>query len=129
MSDELKPVAAIEQLTNHQQQADMDGTFVTVSRQALDEVLAYVTRAEPLRAAPDLEIPPDRPTLSYEALAGEAEEKGYTFTRADYDKMFSPAQPDAEVARLTALLNGRDTFIVNQGLFPEFVAALEKDRG
>lgn len=30
---------ALEQLCNHQQQADMDGIFVTVSRQALEEVL------------------------------------------------------------------------------------------
>lgn len=34
--------AAIENLTNHQQQADMDGTFVKVSRQALDEVLSFI---------------------------------------------------------------------------------------
>lgn len=37
-----RPDAAIENLTNHQQQADMDGTFVKVSRQALDEVLSYL---------------------------------------------------------------------------------------
>lgn len=37
-----RPDAAIENLTNHQQQADMDGTFVKVSRQALDEVLTYL---------------------------------------------------------------------------------------
>ena len=43
---ELKPIAAIEQLTMHQQQLDMDGVFVGVSRQALDELLAYVTRAD-----------------------------------------------------------------------------------
>ena len=43
---ELKPIAAIEQLTVHQQQLDMDGVFVGVSRQALDELLAYVTRAD-----------------------------------------------------------------------------------
>ena len=38
----IEPTAAIEQLTNHQQQADMDGCFVTVSRQALEEVLDYL---------------------------------------------------------------------------------------
>ena len=43
---ELEPIAAIEQLTMHQQQLDMDGVFVGVSRQALDELLAYVTRAD-----------------------------------------------------------------------------------
>lgn len=37
-----RPDAAIENLTNHQQQADIDGTFVKVSRQALDEVLSYL---------------------------------------------------------------------------------------
>lgn len=44
-----RPDAAIEALTNGQQQADMDGTFVKVSRQALDETLAYIaTIAGPL---------------------------------------------------------------------------------
>lgn len=55
---ELKPIAAIEQLTMHQQQLDMDGVFVGVSRQALDEVLAYVTRADgwqDIADAPELE--------------------------------------------------------------------------
>lgn len=38
--EELAP--AIEQLRDHQQQIDADGTFVGVSRQALDEVLAAI---------------------------------------------------------------------------------------
>lgn len=37
-----RPDAAIEQLANHQEQLDFDGVMVGVSRQALDEVLAYV---------------------------------------------------------------------------------------
>jgi F420-0:gamma-glutamyl ligase len=36
------PQAAIDALTNHQEQCDMDGMMVKVSRQALDEVLAYI---------------------------------------------------------------------------------------
>ncbi len=32
---------ALDALRNHQQQLDMDGTFVGVSRQALDELLAW----------------------------------------------------------------------------------------
>lgn len=43
MSDDTE--AAIEQLTNHQQQLDMHGEFVGVSRQALDELLAGYTTA------------------------------------------------------------------------------------
>ena len=35
------PSGAIDQLTNHQRQLDMDGTFVGVSRQALDELLTF----------------------------------------------------------------------------------------
>lgn len=38
----IEPTAAIENLTNYQQQADMDGVLVTVSRQALEEVLDYL---------------------------------------------------------------------------------------
>ena len=38
------PVDAIDALTHGQQQADMHGEMVKVSRQALDEVLAYVAR-------------------------------------------------------------------------------------
>lgn len=35
---------AFYQLRHHQQQADMDGVFVTVSRQALEEVLDAIER-------------------------------------------------------------------------------------
>jgi hypothetical protein len=37
-----RPDAAIENLMNNQVQCDMDGCMVQVSRQALDEVLAYL---------------------------------------------------------------------------------------
>jgi hypothetical protein len=37
-----RPDAAIEQLTNHQQQLDQDGVMVGVSRQALEEVLEWL---------------------------------------------------------------------------------------
>ena len=37
-----RPDAAIESLTNDQVQCDADGVMVEVSRQALDEVLAYL---------------------------------------------------------------------------------------
>jgi len=37
-----RPQAAIDNLANHQEQCDMDGVMVKVSRQALDEVLTYV---------------------------------------------------------------------------------------
>lgn len=36
----------IEHLRNNQGQADMDGVIVTVSRQAIDETLAYVAELE-----------------------------------------------------------------------------------
>ena len=41
------PVDAIVNLTNHQQQCDMDGVMVQVSRQSLCEVLLYVTEVRP----------------------------------------------------------------------------------
>lgn len=56
-----RPDAAIENLTHHQQQSDMDGTFVKVSRQALDEVLSFIAAMQPapqwqgIESAPDLE--------------------------------------------------------------------------
>jgi hypothetical protein len=37
-----RPQAAIDNLTNHQEQCDADGCMIKVSRQALDEVLAYL---------------------------------------------------------------------------------------
>ena len=40
------PFGAIQHLTEHQRQLDMDGCHVGVSRQALDEVLAYVARMQ-----------------------------------------------------------------------------------
>jgi len=46
------PAAAIENLTHHQQQADMDGTFVKVSRQALDEVLSFIAAMQPAPREP-----------------------------------------------------------------------------
>jgi hypothetical protein len=36
------PQAAIDNLTNHQEQCDMDGCMIKVSRQAMDEVLTYL---------------------------------------------------------------------------------------
>lgn len=41
------PDAAIKNLRDYQRQLDMDGSEVGVSRQALDEVLAYLTRPTP----------------------------------------------------------------------------------
>lgn len=41
------PVDAIVNLVNHQQQCDEDGVMVQVSRQALCEVLAYITEMRP----------------------------------------------------------------------------------
>lgn len=52
--------AAIEQLTNHQQQLDQDGIMVGVSRQAVDEVLAAL-------AARDAEIAWLREALAFYA--------------------------------------------------------------
>lgn len=43
--DAVRPSAAIENLIGHQQQLDEHGAFVGVSRQALDEVLAYLQGA------------------------------------------------------------------------------------
>lgn len=40
-----EPTAAIKNLREHQQQLDIDGIFVGVSRQALEEVLAFVAAA------------------------------------------------------------------------------------
>ena len=40
------PLDAINNLINHQEQLDMDGCMVAVSRQALDEVLAFVNNNE-----------------------------------------------------------------------------------
>lgn len=42
--EDVLPDDAIEHLRNHQRQLDMDGCEVGVSRQALDEVLDYITR-------------------------------------------------------------------------------------
>ncbi len=58
-----EPAEAIEQLRNHQQQIDEDGTFVGVSRQALDEVLAYLDAAP----SPDPSLS-DRETPEIERL-------------------------------------------------------------
>jgi hypothetical protein len=49
MTTDADIVPAIENLRTNQQQLDMDGIIVGVSRQALEEVLAYVER---LRAVP-----------------------------------------------------------------------------
>lgn len=46
------PVEAIKNLADHQQQLDMDGCMVGVSRQALDETLAYITGINSAPAAP-----------------------------------------------------------------------------
>ena len=52
MTDELKPcpTKAIKHLTKHQHQMDFDGVMVGVSRQALNEVLAYVNTCIPTPA-------------------------------------------------------------------------------
>lgn len=83
-----RPDAAIENLTNHQQQADMDGTFVTVSRQALDEVLTYIAamtvQAEPVfawrytRADGHFFLTPQRCRDGYPEADGWSEEALYT---------------------------------------------------
>ena len=44
-----RPDAAIENLTNYQGQADMHGETVIVSRQALDETLAYIEAVKAAR--------------------------------------------------------------------------------
>lgn len=46
-SNPAVPVDAIVNLVNHQQQCDEDGVMVQVSRQALCEVLAYITEVRP----------------------------------------------------------------------------------
>lgn len=40
------PLGAIKNLTEYQRQLDVDGCHVGVSRQALDEVLAYITKLQ-----------------------------------------------------------------------------------
>lgn len=54
----IRPDAAIEQLSRHQTQCDIDGVMVQVSRQALDEVLAYLAAAAEAasRLPPEKEI-------------------------------------------------------------------------
>lgn len=61
-STRVVPVEAIKSLTEHQEQLDMDGCMVGVSRQALDETLAYVAA---LNAAPAPRLLPAKP-LPYE---------------------------------------------------------------
>lgn len=46
MREAESPLGAIQNLTEYQHQLDMDGCHVGVSRQALDEVLAYVARLQ-----------------------------------------------------------------------------------
>lgn len=48
-----RPDAAIENLTSHQIQCDQDGVMVQVSRQSLDEVLAYLALSSQNRATPE----------------------------------------------------------------------------
>jgi hypothetical protein len=65
--DKLDP-GAVDALRNHQQQLDRDGVFVGVSRQALDEMLAWydeaAARIRELEAAAkpfaDLDVAPGR---------------------------------------------------------------------
>lgn len=52
-NDLLGGMTAIENLHNNQQQADMDGVMVTVSKQALDEALAELERRADLIEAMD----------------------------------------------------------------------------
>jgi hypothetical protein len=47
--EEARP--AIDNLTNHQEQCDMDGCYVKVSRQAVDEVLGAIALARKALAA------------------------------------------------------------------------------
>ena len=47
MTNSETPEEAIKHLTNNQRQLDMDGCEVGVSRQALDEVLDYISRTTP----------------------------------------------------------------------------------
>lgn len=51
------PVDAIVNLVNHQQQCDADGVMVQVSRQALAEVLVYVTEVRPDNKWADAALP------------------------------------------------------------------------
>lgn len=44
----ISPIEAIKNITEHQQQLDADGCMVGVSRQALDETLAFVSRLQEL---------------------------------------------------------------------------------
>lgn len=77
----LEPAAAIEQLTNHQQQADMDGVFVTVSRQALEEVLDYL-RTPPTSQSGDALVEELKRALAwhdYEMSIDEIEQGGPSF--------------------------------------------------
>jgi len=55
MTSPAYPAAAIGALTGHQRQIDSDGAFVGVSREALDEVIAWAQaqrQAEPDPADP-----------------------------------------------------------------------------
>lgn len=58
------PIEAARQLRDHQEQADPDGAFVKVSRQAVDELVAFALEfeAQPL------------PGMSQEVVAGELRE-------------------------------------------------------
>ncbi len=65
VADPTTPDAAIEQLRDHQQQLDEHGVMVGVSRQAVDEVLAYF--AALARPSPE---PSDAVRCSHEAYQG-----------------------------------------------------------
>lgn len=54
------PAAAIENLRNSQQQLDMDGIIVGVSRQAIEEVLAYVEATRLCEDCPPTGYPTDK---------------------------------------------------------------------
>lgn len=83
------PLAAIEQLREHQTQIDADGTLCGVSRQALDEVLAFAERFEP-QPVPGLKLET--------VLAGEQRELrvetdlAFDLVRIGHD-VFVPEEP------------------------------------
>jgi hypothetical protein len=62
---------AVEQLTNHQEQCDMDGIMVKVSREALEEVLAALRAPEAdAGAVAETFLPRDLPSDTIAAVVG-----------------------------------------------------------
>ena len=95
-----KPTLAIENLTNHQTQADENGVIVKVSRQALDEVLEYLATPTPLPDAIE------RARAAYRKWeAKSAETRLYSPTKKTYFEagffaaLSTEPQPDAPEPR------------------------------